>query len=77
MQQKIIQIGNSIGFIVPQKIRTGLKVGSAIDVTRKGDKIIASPIRATVAKGIDVKFMKELDEFINQHEDVLKELSGR
>ncbi len=79
MQQKIIQIGNSIGVVIPQAIRrkTGMQSGNTIDIINQGDKIIVSPIRKHLAKGVNAKFIKDLDGFIEEHEDVLRVLANR
>jgi len=79
MQQKIIQIGNSAGIVLPKSIReeTGLKPGSKVTIEKKGKDIIVSPQAKKLAGGVDAKFMKSVDEFIEEHEDVLKELAKR
>ncbi|MDP3940942.1 MAG: hypothetical protein Q8Q49_01390 [bacterium] len=82
MQQKVIQIGNSIGTIIPQFLNRdlGLLPGDPLIIERKGDQLILSRVKKTkrkIARGVDVKFMKMVDDFINEHEDVLKELANR
>lgn len=82
MQQKVIQIGNSIGAVIPQLLNrdTAIKPGDAIDVQRKGDKFILSPLKKNkrkLAGGVNAKFMKMVDEFVDEHEDVLKKLADR
>ena len=79
MQQKVIQIGNSAGIVIPQSIRkeVGLKPGSKVTIEKKGDDIVISPQAKKLAGGVDAKFMKSVDEFMEEHEDVLKELAKR
>ncbi len=79
MLQKVIQIGNSSGITLPQSIRqeVGLMPGDNIEIRRKGSQIIISPVKKVKTGGVDAKFMKMVDEFINEHEDVLHELSKR
>lgn len=79
MQQKIIQIGNSSGITLPQAIKqqVGLKPGDKVEVKAKGSDIVISPVRKIKTGGVDAKFMKMVDEFINEHEDVLHELANR
>lgn len=79
MQQKIIQIGNSSGIILPQSIRqhAGLRLGDRVKIDSKGQDIIISSIKKKKVGGVNPKFMKMVDEFINDHEDVLRELAKK
>lgn len=71
MVQQAIQIGNSIGVIIPKNVleEKGIKVGDKLQVDVK-------PIKKSVG-GVDVKFMKMVDEFIQEHKDVLEKLANR
>lgn len=71
MVQQVIQIGNSIGVIIPKHVveEKGIRVGDKLQVDIK-------PIKKTVG-GVDAKFMKMADEFIEEHKDVLQALSKR
>ena len=77
MQQTVIQVGNSIGVIIPQRIQSDLKVGDKVMLDKKQDTIVISPVKTQHAGGVDAKFMKMVDDFITEHEDVLKALSTR
>ena len=82
MQQKVIQIGNSIGAVIHQLLNqdTVVQPGDVLEVERKGDQFILSPVKRkkkNLARGVNAKFMKMVDEFINEHEDVLKALAHR
>lgn len=78
-KQKIIKIGNSAGVILPQNIResAGIKLGDSVSVGTNGNEITIAQEKRKQIKSVDDKFMKMVDEFINDHEDVLKELAGR
>lgn len=78
MVQTIINIGNSAGIIIPQKIlnTSGIKLGDKVTVEKKGKMIAITPTK-TATGGVDVKFMKMVDEFIEEHKDVLQALSER
>jgi putative addiction module antidote len=76
MEQTVIQIGNSIGVVIPKNLRDGLKAGDKVIVGGKPDNITVSPIKKQKSE-VDAKFMKMVDEFITEHEDVLKELANR
>ncbi len=78
MLQKVIKIGNSIGVTLPQAFRqeVGIKIGDKVDIKEKNGKIILSPAKKSTS-GVDAKFMKIVDKFMNEHEDVLAELSKR
>ncbi|MDP2585698.1 MAG: hypothetical protein Q8P29_02340 [Candidatus Levybacteria bacterium] len=82
MIQKIIQIGNSMGTIIPQLLTQdlGLKLGDTLKVEKKGNKLILFPIKKTrknLASGVNAKFAKIVDEFVEKHEDVLAELARK
>ncbi|MEK9176137.1 MAG: hypothetical protein AAB520_01695 [Patescibacteria group bacterium] len=71
MIQQAIQIGNSVGVIIPKNVleEKKIKVGDKLQVDVK-------PVKKSVG-GVDSKFAKMVDEFITDHEDVLKELAQR
>lgn len=78
MEQTIINIGNSNGVIIPQKIlkSAGIKSGDKVIVEEKDKSISIKPV-TDIADGVDPKFMKMVDEFIEEHKDVLTLLSNR
>ena len=78
MEQTVINIGNSAGIIIPQKIlkASGIKPGDKVIVEKKDNSISIAPVKK-IAGGVDARFMKVVDEFIEEHEDVLRELSNR
>lgn len=71
MIQQTIQVGNSIGIIIPKNVleEKKIKVGDKIQVE-------VEPIKKTVG-GVDARFMKMADEFIEEHKDVLQALANR
>ncbi len=81
MMQKIIQIGNSVGTIIPQLLTRdlGLKLGDDLKVEKKGNKLIISPIKKkkNLASGVNAKFARIVDEFVDEHKDVLAELANK
>jgi len=77
MQQTVIQVGNSIGVVIPQHLQTNLKAGDKVIVDKKQNGIIITPVKKQQAGGVDAKFMKMVDEFIAEHEDVLKTLANK
>lgn len=79
MKTKIRKIGNSAGIIIPKEVRkeTGLKLGDAVMVGMHGHSIIISPQKKKRKKDITNKFVKMVDEFITEHEDVLEELAKK
>lgn len=78
MEQTIITIGNSQGIIIPQKVlgASGIKVGDKVIVEENNKKITVSPVKEP-AGGVDAKFMKMVDDFTEEHKDVLETLSNR
>ena len=71
MVQQTIQIGNSVGVIIPKNVlkEKNIKVGDKIEIDVKSVKKVAGEV--------DVKFMKMVDEFMEDHKDVLADLSNR
>lgn len=71
MVQQLISIGNSIGVIIPKNVlkEKNMKAGDKVELDIK-------PIR-TKAAGVDARFMKMVDEFIEDHKDVLQKLANR
>lgn len=78
MEQTVITIGNSSGIIIPKKVMqtADIKSGDTVLVEAKGGKITLEPVKK-VHGGVDPKFMKMVDEFIEGHKDVLVALSKR
>ncbi len=78
MEQTVIKIGNSQGIIIPQKVlaSAGIKPGDKVIVEEKNKKITITP-QASKDSGVDAKFMKMVDEFVEEHKDVLQALSNR
>lgn len=79
MMQKLIQIGNSVGIIIPQVFRNeaGLKPGDEVEVKLKGSDVVLSKSKKKLTGGVNAKFMKMVDKFIEDHKDVLQELAHR
>lgn len=79
MTQRAIQIGNSVGIILPQLLReeVGINVGDEVIVEKRNGQIVLSAPKKKLASDIDAKFAKMVDAFITEHEDVLKELAKR
>lgn len=77
MIQKVVRIGNSVGVVIPKGLRAGLTIGSKVKVVRKKKDIVISPAEDSIARGVDARFMKMVDEFMNDHKDVLKQLAKR
>lgn len=78
MEQTVINIGNSAGIILPQRIlkAKGIKVGDKVLVDDKGKSISIALVKS-IAGGVDDKFMKMADEFIEEHKDILQALANR
>ena len=81
MEQKIIKIGNSAGIILPYKLQkqVGVQLGDSVKLEMQDpSSVVISPIKKKHdTREVDPKFMKMVDEFINEHQDVLKELANR
>lgn len=77
--QKLYKTGNSISMTVPVEFLKDLNLrdGSQVVVEKSGFKMIVMAKTKALALGVDLKFARMVDEFINDHEDVLQELSNR
>jgi len=79
MEQKVIQIGNSVGIILPQVIRQDMNVnvGDKVILKKKGNDIVISTPKKALAPDVDVKFAAMVDDFLVEHDDVLRKLAKR
>lgn len=53
----------------------GLRDGSQVVVRQRGKELVVAPKKITKPNGVNSKFMKMVDEFMNEHEDVLEQLA--
>jgi len=79
LTQRLYRNGNSVAVTIPKQYldELNLKEGSTVVVEKKGSELSITAEKSTLAKDVDAKFMKMVDEFVTDHEDVLKELSNR
>jgi len=77
MGQTFINIGNSVGIIIPANLRekNGIKFGGKAEIKQVKEGILIAPSKNQLAGDVDVEFAKMVDKFITDHEDVLKELA--
>lgn len=77
--QTIYKNGNSLAVTIPQQYlkELDLKEGSEIVVEKENDTIRITPKKKVLAPDVDAKFMKMVDLFIKEHEDVLRELAQK
>lgn len=71
MIQQTIQIGNSVGVIIPRNVlkEKNIKLGDTVEFDIKSVK--------PKTTDVDVRFMKMVDEFVEDHKDVLQKLATR
>ncbi|MEK7617446.1 MAG: AbrB/MazE/SpoVT family DNA-binding domain-containing protein [Patescibacteria group bacterium] len=79
LTQKLYKNGNSVAVTIPKEflVDLGLNAESEVLVKKRGKELVVTSARKTVSKNVNNKFARMVDEFINEHEDVLKELSYR
>lgn len=77
--QKLFKNGNSVVLTIPQKflIDLNLKEGEEVVVEKNKATLVIASKKSQIASDVDAKFMKMVDDFINEHQDVLSELSKR
>ena len=71
MQQTVIKVGNSVGVIIPKSVlkEKNIKAGDKVQIEVK-------PLKKDVG-GVNPRFMKMANEFIEEHKDVLEALAKR
>ncbi|MDE2024919.1 MAG: AbrB/MazE/SpoVT family DNA-binding domain-containing protein [Patescibacteria group bacterium] len=77
--QKIYRNGNSLAITIPQQYLKDLDLqeGSEIVVEKDKESLRIAAKKKVLAPDVDVKFMKMLDSFIVDHEDVLRNLAKK
>jgi putative addiction module antidote len=77
--QTLYRNGNSIAVTIPRQYleELNLKEGSEVVVEKQGKYLRIFSKTKALASGVDVKFMKMLDEFVVDHEDVLQKLATK
>lgn len=77
--QKVYRNGNSLAMTIPQQFSQDLDLheGSEIIVEKEEDILLIKTKRKALASDVDVHFMKMLDSFIKDHEDVLRNLKNK
>lgn len=76
--QRLYKNGNSVVVTIPNELlhKYNMEDGTEVVVEDKNGIVINSKKNKVVAS-VDSKFAQMVDEFINEHEDVLSELAKR
>lgn len=79
MELRVVQIGNSGGILIPKEARQGMgiRIGENVSAEFRGKKMIITNPKKNRTTSIDAKFAKIVDEFMDEHKDVLSELAKR
>jgi len=83
MKRKICAIGNSRGVSIPVDVleELNLAVGSDVDIKLddKHTSIVIEPIREKkkYPKGVNQKFVSQVNDFIEKYEPALKEIAKK
>ena len=82
MHRKVFSVGNSKGVSIPTDYlsKLDLAVGAEVDVTldEDHDRIVIEPVRKKkIPKGVDRKFVSQVNEFIEKYRPALKELAKK
>ena len=77
--QRVYKNGNSVAVTIPKELKEdlNLKPGSSVVVERKENGVLITPHAKKLASDVNSEFAKMVDEFINDHEDVLKKLAHK
>lgn len=79
LTQKLYKNGNSVAVTIPKKYlaELNLQAGATVVVKKEGDELIISSQDKHLASDVDSKFAKMVDEFVNDHRDVLQQLANK
>ena len=79
LTQKLYRNGNSVAVTIPKEYlkELKLKVGAKVMVSKENGSLTISPSNKHLASDVDQKFAKMVDEFVNDHKDVLQKLANR
>lgn len=81
MQQKIIQIGNSVGLILPQNIREKLSIkhgdSVVIETGEDNESITIRRMGARVVKTVSPRFLRIIEKVNKHYAAALTELAGK
>lgn len=80
MEQKVIQVGNSFGLIIPKHIvkELNLRLGQTLHLDLYvEEETLALRVNKNKAKGITPEFIKFLDEFQKEHAYALSKLAEK
>lgn len=79
LTQKLYKSGNSVAVTIPKEFlqELNLKEGAQVVVKKRGKDLIVSSRPTSIKTDVNQEFAKMVDEFINEHRDVLQELSKR
>lgn len=79
MYRKIFRTGNSMVVSIPKDILDELQLSEGEDVSVELDtqqrQIVISPVEKPAAAGIDQKFARQVDDFIEKYRPALEALS--
>lgn len=77
--RKVFKNGNSLAVTVPKTYahQLSIRAGSAVEWKKTNLGLTLVPEKTTKINGVDAKFAKMVDKFMDEHEDVLRELSNR
>ena len=77
--QKLYKNGNSVAMTIPKEYlkQLHLRDGSLVSVEKEGEELVVVPKIKVIAKSVTTSFAKMVDEFVRDHEDVLRKLAKR
>lgn len=77
--QKLYRNGNSVSITIPKQLleKHGLKEGSEVIIEEQDADLVIKSKGSKLAPDIDAEFVKMVEEFADEHDDVLRELAKR
>lgn len=79
MEQKVIQVGNSIGVVIPQQLRTGFKPGDKVMVEkdRDGTLLVYAHGKKHTRSLVTPAFFAILEKVNKRYATALRELANK
>lgn len=79
LTQKLYRNGNSVAVTIPKEYLDdlNLKEGNIVVVKTEGKSVVITPKEERLSRDVNAKFAKMVNDFVNDHRDVLEELAKR
>jgi putative addiction module antidote len=81
MLRKVFKTGNSLVVSLPKEVLEPLGISDGMEVSveldRTNSEIVIRPAHPATAAGVDLEFVRQVNEFIEQYRPALKALARK